>query len=86
MISDLAPELVLVILSYLPLPSLAKAHIVSKHWHEFLDAQESAIYRAAAILHKFIPPGHILLEEAKLRGRSGWLESVTTWKELCKFR
>ncbi|GJJ13222.1 hypothetical protein Clacol_007473 [Clathrus columnatus] len=80
MFDVLPPELVLSILSYLPIRQLQRLCQVSKFWNLFLTTNEEKIYHAAAILHGFVPPQTKSLDSIRM---PKWLEDVHSWKAFC---
>lgn len=75
------PEIILAILSFLPLRQLQRFLLVSKNWNDFVHSNESSIYHAAAILHDFIP-ANLYLPDAKVSDVP-WITNINTWKDLC---
>ena len=86
MLDILPNEVILIVLSHLPLPSLLSLHVLSHRWLHFFDRNQSAIFHSAALLHDLIQPGTLLLEDAlSTKTGSPWTGS-TSWKDFCKSR
>ncbi|KAF8271814.1 hypothetical protein EI94DRAFT_1827289 [Lactarius quietus] len=83
MLHLLPTEVTLSVLSYLPLPSLLSLAVLSRQWHDFFATNQSEIFHRAAILHEYIKPQTMLLEDA-LSVNTGrpWAGS-TSWKDFC---
>ncbi|KAI9458951.1 hypothetical protein BJY52DRAFT_406892 [Lactarius psammicola] len=73
----------LVVLSHLPIPSLLSLPVLSRQWLDFFATNQSAIFHSAALLHEYIQPDTLLLEDA-LSVNTGrpWAGS-TSWKDFC---
>jgi len=84
MLHVLPAEVTLGVLSYLPIPSLLSLRLLSRQWLGFFASNQSAIFRGAALLHEYIQPGTLSLEDA-LSVNTGrpWAGS-TSWKDFCK--
>jgi len=84
MLPVLPPEVTLSVLSYLPIPTLFSLPVLSHQWFDFFTTHESEIFHRAAILHEYIKPEILLLEDA-LSVNTGrpWAGS-TSWKDFCK--
>lgn len=82
MLGVLPPEIILTVLSFVPLRQLQRCRLVSKSWDHFIHLNESSIYHAAAILHDFVPANASL--DAK-PGNVPWHFHVNSWKNLCMF-
>ncbi|KAG2116175.1 hypothetical protein DEU56DRAFT_173770 [Suillus clintonianus] len=54
MLHELPTEIALYIASYLPLQSLRNVSLVSREWHGLITDNVQAVYRNAAILHRFV--------------------------------
>ncbi|KAG8910904.1 hypothetical protein FRC01_006060 [Tulasnella sp. 417] len=87
----LPPELILRVVSYLPIQEIVSFALVSRSFHEVVRVNEGAVYQAAAALHGFIKPAknaesapHILSTVTRIPDATGWLDDVTSWKELCR--
>ncbi|KAI9458950.1 hypothetical protein BJY52DRAFT_407774 [Lactarius psammicola] len=83
MLHVLPPEVTLDVLSYLPIPSLLPLRGLSRQWFTFFAANEPAIFHRAALLHEYIQPETLLLEDA-LSVNTGrpWAGS-TSWMDFC---
>ncbi|KAI0653989.1 hypothetical protein C8Q70DRAFT_548859 [Cubamyces menziesii] len=84
MIGTLPPELVLRILSYLPLQSLGNVRLVSRSWNEFCVTNQCTIYHEAAVLHKFVSCIEMPLTEARETYAKGSLKDASDWYEYCR--
>ncbi|KAF8268352.1 hypothetical protein EI94DRAFT_1728026 [Lactarius quietus] len=84
MLHLLPAELTLSVLSYLPLPSLLSLAVLSHQWHDFFARNQSAIFHHAAVLHEYIKPEIMLLEDAlSVNVGRPWAGS-TSWKDFCR--
>ena len=84
MLHRLPVEISLAVLSYLPLSTLGPLSSLSRKWRDFISANKSTIFHNAAILHGYIHPETLLLEDAlTMREGSPW-RGVTDWKEFCE--
>ncbi|KAG0706677.1 hypothetical protein DFH29DRAFT_137501 [Suillus ampliporus] len=54
MLHELPTEIALYITSYLPLQSLRNVSLVCREWHSLIADNVQAVYRNAAILHRFV--------------------------------
>ena len=84
MIGILPAELVLRIFSYLPLPSLGSARLVSRSWNDFFVTNQCTIYHEAAVLHKFVNCIDVPLTEAREIYARGSLKDASNWYEYCE--
>ncbi|KAI0305278.1 hypothetical protein B0F90DRAFT_1181970 [Multifurca ochricompacta] len=84
MLHILPPELSLNVLSYLPIPSLLPLSSLSHQWLDFLFVNQSKIFKSAALLHEFIPPGTLLLEDALSMYTGNPWEGSMDWKDFCR--
>ncbi|KAH9017136.1 hypothetical protein EDB83DRAFT_192914 [Lactarius deliciosus] len=84
MLYGLPAEVMLNVLSYLPIPSLLSLPVLSRQWLDFFTANQSTIFRSAALLHEYIQPKTSLLEDA-LSVNTGrpWAGSKS-WKDFCR--
>ncbi|GJF00181.1 hypothetical protein PsYK624_164600 [Phanerochaete sordida] len=85
MFSQLSTDTSLYILSFLPLPDVAKLYTLSRNIRHFLEQNETSIYHRLAVLHQFVSPGLSLdgvVEGERIRGDS--LDGIRTWKDLCR--
>ncbi|KAH9032739.1 hypothetical protein EDB84DRAFT_1561882 [Lactarius hengduanensis] len=86
MLYGLPAEVTLNVLSYLPIPSLLSLPVLSRQleWLDFFTANQSTIFRSAALLHEYIQP-RISLPEGALSVNTGrpWAGS-TSWKDFCR--
>ncbi|KAH9889519.1 hypothetical protein C8Q73DRAFT_793717 [Cubamyces lactineus] len=84
MIGILPTELILRVLSYLPLQSLGSARLVSRSWNEFFVANECTIYHEAAVFHTFVDSVDVPLTEAREAYAKGSLKDASDWYEYCQ--
>lgn len=85
MLDVLPPDIVLIILSYLPIRQLQYLTQLSTDWKQFIETHESNVYHATAILHGFVPPNTVLEEAAN--GQTWLIEccpGIYSWKDLCR--
>jgi hypothetical protein len=84
MLHRLPVEISFAVLSYLPLSTLGPLSSISRTWRDFFSANKSTIFRNAAILHEYIHPETLLLEDAlSMREGSPW-RGAADWKDFCK--
>ena len=79
MFDQLPAELRLKTLAYFTVHDLRNAQLVSRSWLEFFIANESAIYRHAAVVHGLAPDSEASLAEACSRGS---IVAAESWKDL----
>ncbi|KAL0061622.1 hypothetical protein AAF712_011539 [Marasmius tenuissimus] len=86
MFTDLPVETVLLILAYLSIPSIHSLELVSKRFHDLIIANESTIYRSAALVHNFIPFAKIEIDQlTTLDLPNDILEGMRReWKAFCQ--
>ncbi|KAH9061243.1 hypothetical protein EDB87DRAFT_406313 [Lactarius vividus] len=84
MLHVLPTEVTLSVLSHLPIPSLPYLPVLSHQWPDFFTTNQSAIFHSAALLHEYIQPETLSLEDA-LSVNTGrpWVGSVS-WKDFCR--
>ncbi|KAH7911613.1 hypothetical protein BJ138DRAFT_1125884 [Hygrophoropsis aurantiaca] len=82
MLHRLPTEIALHITSYLPLYSLYNILLVSHQWKDILIANESSVYRNAALLHQFVAPANIEMELAIQHPQLDPHE----WRKFCRRR
>ncbi|KAG8842704.1 hypothetical protein FRB96_004822 [Tulasnella sp. 330] len=72
--------------AFLLIPDIRTILLLSKAAKRLIDANESQVYRSAAILHGFLSDDVLSLEEAKGldSGPHRWLHDVHSWKEFCR--
>ncbi|KAG8872248.1 hypothetical protein FRB97_007833 [Tulasnella sp. 331] len=72
--------------AFLLIPDIRTILLLSKAAKRLIDANESQVYRSAAILHGFLSDNLLSLEEAKGldSGPYRWLHDVHSWKEFCR--
>ncbi|KAJ3496321.1 hypothetical protein NLJ89_g10502 [Agrocybe chaxingu] len=88
MFTALPPEIVLQILSYLPVSSCSALSATSHTWNVFFAENEMVIYREAAFLHGFADRRTALPDPTVLGERYSYrvLQPGMSWKSLCKTR
>ncbi|KAF4623168.1 hypothetical protein D9613_001312 [Agrocybe pediades] len=93
--TELPAEIVILILSYLPIPSISSLRILSKEWLYFIDGNaqnRNTIYRNAAWIEGYIPDRTSMLDEIGPKEDGTGLFSERTmhgvedWKDFCKRR
>jgi len=84
MLHMLPTGLLLPVLSYLPLPTLCSLPTLSRQWLDFYSQNQSTIFRNAAILHGYIQPKSLKLEDALSAYEGSPWDGATDWKDLCK--
>ncbi|KDR70005.1 hypothetical protein GALMADRAFT_255349 [Galerina marginata CBS 339.88] len=85
---ELPAELSLLIISYLPLSSLAVLHQLNRSWSDFLSLQENedAVYRAAAVREGYVGAALTGVRwEAQAYSEKA-MRDVDSWKIFCKKR
>lgn len=82
MLHELPTEIALYIASYLPLQSLRNISLVSRAWHGLITANVQAVYRKAAILHRFVPHTDL---QADSSGQKPDTKKID-WFQLCQRR
>ncbi|KAF7302497.1 F-box domain-containing protein [Mycena chlorophos] len=80
---QLPVDLVILILSYTPLPVLGTLASVSRDWNAFLQAHESVLFHNAAILHAFVPSASIVYSELAAVISRRAMSGVSDWKTFC---
>ncbi|KAJ7492108.1 hypothetical protein FB451DRAFT_1217016 [Mycena latifolia] len=93
---QLPVELVISILKYLPLSTLSRLLCVSREWNNFVEENQSILYRNAAVLHGFTPSDSTSIVYSDLEAiQSGLatqnrtalsrrsLAGVSDWKSFC---
>ena len=84
MLDILPTEVTLSVLSNLQIPSLLSLSVLSRQWFNFFATNQSAIFHTAALLHEYIQPGILLLEDAlSVNTGTPWAGS-TSWKDFCE--
>ncbi|KAH9059600.1 hypothetical protein EDB87DRAFT_769565 [Lactarius vividus] len=84
MLHVLPAEVTLSVLSRIPIPSLLSLSALSRQWLDFFTTNQSTIFHSAPVLHEYIQPETLSLEDA-LSVNTGrpWAGS-TSWKDFCK--
>ncbi|KDQ52898.1 hypothetical protein JAAARDRAFT_446095 [Jaapia argillacea MUCL 33604] len=86
MLNEFPTEIVLEILTYLPLPCLYSLQLTSTHWNNFILENESWIYHRVALLHRFVPSLSTELSTVTSGYADWYLSEVNDWKTFCKRR
>ncbi|KAG1726149.1 hypothetical protein EDB19DRAFT_1753265 [Suillus lakei] len=82
MLHDLPAEIALYIASYLPLQSLRNVSLVSREWHGLITDNIQAVYRNAAILHRFVLPADLQADSSGQKPD----KKRTDWSQFCQRR
>jgi len=91
-LTELPPEIIIIILSFLPVSSLGVVLRLNKKWLLFIDENQNTIYRDAAYLEGYVPHPAKLLEdigpkEAGMERQALYSRRVTSglegWKDFC---
>ncbi|KAH9013274.1 hypothetical protein EDB85DRAFT_2098398 [Lactarius pseudohatsudake] len=83
MLHVLPPEVTLSVLSHLPISSLLSLQVLSYQWLDFFTANQSVIFHGAALLHGYIQPGTMFLEDALSVNMGRPWAGSTSWKDFC---
>ncbi|PPQ66349.1 hypothetical protein CVT24_007186 [Panaeolus cyanescens] len=86
--TTLPPELILQILSYFDLHTLAILATLNKSWQNFVRENENTIYHSAAFLEGYLPVFGWTLDDPRtksLYSERTWL-GITNWREFCQRR
>jgi len=95
LLADLPPEIIIIILSFLPVSSIGVVLRLNKKWLLFIDENQNTIYRDAAYLEGYIPDPATLLEdigpgEGGMETQALYSRRVTDgmegWKDFCAYR
>jgi len=84
MLLILPTELSLSVLSYLPLQTLCSLPTLSRQWLDFCSENQLTIFHNAAILHGYIQPKTLQLEDALSAYEGTPWDGATDWKDFCK--
>ncbi|KAN0127091.1 hypothetical protein V8E53_015109 [Lactarius tabidus] len=85
MLYDLPPEVMLDVLSHLPIPSLLSLRLLSRQWSDFVTAHQSVIFHGVALYHGYVSPGTGLEDVLSVTRNMGRpLVEAMSWKDLCK--
>ncbi|PCH36636.1 hypothetical protein WOLCODRAFT_108951 [Wolfiporia cocos MD-104 SS10] len=76
-------ELIIRILRDLPLQSICALRLTSRFWNSLIEANESAVYQAAAVQHGFVRAEEERLSDVVLTKEIRFIHHVESWKELC---
>ncbi|KAG1842276.1 hypothetical protein DFJ58DRAFT_666062 [Suillus subalutaceus] len=82
MLHELPTEIALYIASYLTLQSLRNVSLVSRKWHSIITDNAQAVYRNAAILHRFILYADL---QADSSGQTSDTKQID-WSQFCQRR
>jgi len=94
-LTELPPEIVIIILSFLPVSSLCAILRLNKKWFLFIDENQNTIYRDAAYLEGYMPDPATLLEgigprEDGMERQALYSRRVTAglegWKDFCAYQ
>ncbi|KAH9856033.1 hypothetical protein C2E23DRAFT_563426 [Lenzites betulinus] len=80
----LPTELILRVLSFLPLQSLRNVRLLARRWNAFVVENEFTIYHHAALLHNFVDSIDTLLPEAREARSLQFLHDVPDWYQYCR--
>lgn len=89
---ELPTELVILVLSYLPLETISVLKRIDHQWHEFIALNASTVYRSAAWREGWIAHADTMLAELdypeeELRRKSYYsrraMRGVRDWKDFC---
>ncbi|KAF8956222.1 hypothetical protein BDZ97DRAFT_1852767 [Flammula alnicola] len=93
--TELPAEITILILSYLPLPTLSVLLRLNAEWFDFIGQNGNTIYHNAAFLQGYIPSHKTLIEELRpteagterqaLYSRRA-TEGIHGWKDMCRKR
>ncbi|KAF8325348.1 hypothetical protein F5887DRAFT_1019634 [Amanita rubescens] len=83
MLGDIPQELLLAILSNLGVSDILNLRLVCKAWDIFINENEFAVFRGAAIFGLNVPSSTKLVQDLRGLYSPRILVGVSTWKELC---
>jgi len=85
MFSDLPSDIVLEILPYLPLNTIASLALVSRGLHSLINSNENLVYREASCYQGYIPSCTTTLDKAYslYSRRSMGAGPIPNWKDFC---
>ncbi|KAH8984937.1 hypothetical protein EDB92DRAFT_2032795 [Lactarius akahatsu] len=83
MLHVLPTEMTLNVLSHLPIPSLLSLSVLSRQWLDFFTTNQSEIFHSAALLHEYIQPEILSLDDALSVNTSRPWAGLTSWKDFC---
>ena len=83
-LSDLPPELLLKVLSYLSIPSIHVVESLSQTWRRFIETHQRSVYHQAAFSHGYIPEMSSTWDEAKASYASPAIHRAKNWRSFCK--
>ena len=88
---QLPPELLLHILSYLPIRTIHAVQALSTAFNTVIHENANQVYRSAALLHQFVG-GQMLkgnfvcdLKHATRHCFSTWMDDVEDWRSFCEY-
>jgi hypothetical protein len=87
MLDVLPSEVALNVFAYLPVQSIAVLLSVSRPWANFMSANESVIYRQAAVFHNFISMSDSAraISDVMEKYKGQLWDSIRDWKEFCEY-
>jgi hypothetical protein len=85
MLGDIPQELLLAILSNLGVSDILNLILVCKAWDNFINQNEFAVFRGAAIFGLNVPSSTKLVQDLRGLYSPRILVGVSTWKELCRY-
>ena len=85
MLGDIPQELLLSILSNLEVSDILNLRLVWKAWDNFIDENEFAVFRGAAIFGLNVPASAKLVQDLRGLYSPRILAGVSTWKDLCRY-
>src|ERR1700724_4477321 len=85
MFNDLPTNIVLEILTYLPLNTIASLALVSRWLHSLINSNENPIYHRASFLHGYIPSYTTSLQKAHSMYSRRSIGPISNWKNFCAF-
>jgi len=85
MFDELSADIVLEIITYLPLNTIASLTLVSRRLHSLINNNENSIYHGAAFYHGYIPSCTTSLDKAHsmYSRRSMGPGPISNWKDFC---
>ncbi|KAJ4490203.1 hypothetical protein J3R30DRAFT_3276999 [Lentinula aciculospora] len=86
MLTQLPPELILSVFSFLDLPCVRTLYLVCNSWKNFIDENESTIYHTLAAYHEYIRSTTVDFSQLPSMYSPKSLAGVTSWKSFCAQR
>ena len=84
MLHILPIELSLSVLAYLPLPTLCSLPTLSHQWFNLFSTNQPTIFHNAAVLHGYIQPETVSLDDVLSVHKGSPWDGATDWKDFCK--